>query len=164
MASACYCHFTSPIRRYPDLVVHRILKTAIEGKMTEKALAAYEEMAQNTSAQANVREKIADEAERKADDVKKCCFAERVLGQSFDAIISGVTERGIFCEMANTVEGFVSVEKLDDYFQFVAEKFCLTSANKTYSLGDKVRIVVANVNKQLAKIEFDLEKDIAEEQ
>ena len=164
LASACYCHFTSPIRRYPDLVVHRILKTAIEGKMTEKALAAYEEMAQNTSAQANVREKIADEAERKADDVKKCCFAERVLGQSFDAIVSGVTERGIFCEMANTVEGFVSVEKLDGYFQFVAEKFCLTSANKTYSLGDKVRIVVANVNKQLAKIEFDLDKDIDEKQ
>ncbi len=160
LASACYCHFTSPIRRYPDLVVHRILKTALAGKMTEKALVAYDEMAENTSMQANIREKVADEAERKADDVKKCCYAERILGESFDAIISGVTERGIFCELSNTVEGFVSVEKLDGYFQFNAEKFCLSNDNATYRLGDRVRVKVANVNKQIAKIEFDLDKNI----
>ena len=125
LASNCYCHFTSPIRRYPDLVVHRILKTAVQGKMTDKALSAYTVMAKETSRQASVREKVADEAERKADDVKKCNYAERIVGQTFDAIISGVTEHGIYCELPNTVEGFVSVEKLGGYFTYNAQTFCL---------------------------------------
>lgn len=158
LSSNCYCHFTSPIRRYPDLVVHRILKTALDGKMTEKALHAYEDMADSAAFQSNLREKVADEAERKADDVKKCCYAERILGQSFEAIVSGVSERGIFCQLPNTVEGFVSVEKLDGYFQYDAAKFCLYNESLKFALGDKVFITVANVNKQTAKIEFDLAK------
>lgn len=154
LASNCYCHFTSPIRRYPDLVVHRILKTAICGKMTEKALVAYENMAEETARQASIREKNADEAERKADGVKKCCYAQRILGQSFDAIVSGVTERGIFCELPNTVEGFVSVEKLGGYFTYNAQQFCLFNDGARFALGDKIRVTVDCVNKQTAKIEF----------
>ena len=148
LASRCYCHFTSPIRRYPDLVVHRILKTAVSGKMTDKAVNAYAEMANAAAKQSSIREKIADEAERKADDVKKCAYAENILGQTFTARISGVTERGIYAELPNTVEGFISVEKLGGYFEFNPSLFCL--------YNDSIRTTAASVNKQACKIEFSL--------
>ena len=156
LASNCYCHFTSPIRRYADLVVHRIIKTAICGKMTEKALAAYEDMASRSAVQASAREKVADEAERKADDVCKCSFAETVLGNTYVGLISGVVERGVFVELPNTVEGFVSVEKLGANFVYDKERFCLYNDAVKYSLGDELTVTVASVNKQACKIDFDL--------
>lgn len=158
LASRCYCHFTSPIRRYPDLVVHRILKTAIAGKMTDKALRAYEDMVYDCAKQATIREKIADEAERKADDVKKCAYAETVIGKTFDALISGVTERGIYAELPNTVEGFIAVEKLGGRLTYNSQQFCLYNDAVKYSLGDKVKVQVISVNKQACKIDFDLIK------
>lgn len=158
LASRCYCHFTSPIRRYPDLVVHRILKTAIAGKMTDKALRAYEDMAYDCAKQATIREKIADEAERKADDVKKCAYAETVIGKTFDALISGVTERGIYAELPNTVEGFIAVDKLGGHLTYNPQQFCLYNDAVKYSLGDKVKVQVISVNKQACKIDFDLIK------
>ena len=156
LASKCYCHFTSPIRRYPDLVVHRILTTAILGKMTDKALRAYSDMAYDAAKQSNVREKLADEAERKADDVKKCAYAETVIGQSFDARISGVTERGIYAELDNTVEGFISVSDLGGCFSYNPQQFCLFNDAKRYALGDAIRITVTGVNKEACKIDFAL--------
>ncbi len=156
LASDCYCHFTSPIRRYPDLVVHRILKTAVAGKMTEKALDAYEEMTENAARQCNLREKTADEAERKVDDFKKCRYAQNLVGQTFPAIISGVIERGIFCELENTVEGFVSAETLGFNAKFDAKNFCLTVDGKRYGLGDPVLVTVQSVNLQTARIKFAL--------
>lgn len=156
LASKCYCHFTSPIRRYPDLTVHRVLKTAISGKMTEKALNAYKEMVFDAAKQSSMREKIADEAERKADDVKKCAYAQNIVGQSFKAVISGVTERGIFAELPNTVEGFISVDKLGGYFKFNPALFCLYNDGARYALGDEIEITVAGVNKAACKIDFDL--------
>lgn len=160
LASKCYCHFTSPIRRYPDLVVHRILKTAIAGKMTEKALRAYSEMAEETARQASARERVAAEAERKADDVKKCCYAQKLVGQNFSAIVSGVTEHGIFCELENTVEGFVPVEKLGGEFTYNPQRFCLVGNGARYALGDKIDVVVDSVNMQTFKINFLLAKNI----
>lgn len=156
LASKSYCHFTSPIRRYPDLVVHRILNTAIKGKMTDKALRAYTDMAYEASIQSNIREKLADEAERKADDVKKCAYAERVIGQVFPARISGVTERGIYAELDNTVEGFIPVSSLGDVFSFNPQRFCLFNEAKRYSLGDAVQIRVVGVNKETSKIDFEI--------
>lgn len=156
LASKCYCHFTSPIRRYPDLVVHRILKTAVSGKMTDKALRAYADMAFDAAKQSNIREKIADEAERKADDVKKCAYAQTVIGQSFAARISGVTERGIYAELDNTVEGFIPVANLGERFSYNPQLFCLYNDAVRYSLGDKIEIVVAGVNKEACKIDFEL--------
>lgn len=156
LASKCYCHFTSPIRRYPDLIVHRILTTAILGKMTEKAINAYTEMVYDSARQANIREKLADEAERKADDVKKCAYAETVIGQAFTARISGVTERGIYAELDNTVEGFVPIASLGDYFSYNPQQFCLFNEAKRYALGDEIRIVVVGVNKETSKIDFEL--------
>ena len=156
LASRCYCHFTSPIRRYPDLTVHRILKTAIAGKMTEKALRAYEDMAYDAAKQSSIREKIADEAERRADDVKKCAYAANLIGQSFDARISGVTERGIYAELPNTVEGFVAIEKLGQHLSYNREQFCLYGEGVRFSLGDPITITVESVNKQACKIDFDV--------
>ena len=159
LASRCYCHFTSPIRRYPDLIVHRVLKTAIAGKMTERAISAYETMTENCALQSSKMERNADEAERKAYDVLKCKYATKHIGETFDAIISGVTERGFFAELPNTVEGFVSITKLDGYFTFNAQKFCLTNGSIKYSLGDAVKIQIQSVNNSAYKIDFDLATD-----
>ena len=159
LASRCYCHFTSPIRRYPDLIVHCILKTAISGKMTEKALRAYEDMAYDGAKQSSIREKIADEAERRADDVKKCAYAANLVGQSFDALISGVTERGIYAELPNTVEGFIAIEKLGQRLTYNREQFCLHGDGAKYSLGDPITITVESVNKQACKIDFDVKSE-----
>ena len=154
LASKCYCHFTSPIRRYPDLVVHRILTTAVLGKMTDKALRAYEDMAFDAAKQSSIREKVADEAERKADDVKKCDYARHIVGQTFKARISGVTERGIYAELPNTVEGFIPVDNLGGSFKYNAQQFCLYNDGARYALGDEIEIVVVGVNKQACKIDF----------
>ena len=156
LASRCYCHFTSPIRRYPDLVVHRILKTAVSGNMTDKAFRAYEDMCYDAAKQSSIREKIADEAERKADDVKKCAYAQRVIGKTFDALISGVTERGIYAELDNTVEGFISVDKLGAHLSYNPQQFCLYNDAVKYSLGDRITICVESVNRQACKIDFQL--------
>ena len=113
-------------------------------------------MANAAAKQSSIREKIADEAERKADDVKKCAYTENILGQTFTARISGVTERGIYAELPNTVEGFISVEKLGGYFEFNPSLFCLYNDSIRYALGDEIQITVASVNKQACKIEFSL--------
>ncbi|MBO5866819.1 MAG: RNB domain-containing ribonuclease, partial [Clostridia bacterium] len=156
LASRCYCHFTSPIRRFPDLIVHRIVKTAVTGKMTEKASAAYDIMAEEGAVQSSRQERNADEAERKADDVLKCKYALKHIGETFDAIVSGVTERGLYAELPNTVEGFISIDKLPGYFSYNAQKFCLTNGSVKYSLGDSIQIVIQSVNKHAYKIDFDL--------
>ena len=156
LASRCYCHFTSPIRRYPDLVVHRILKTAISGKMTDKALRAYEDMCFEAAKQSSIREKLADEVERKADDVNKCAYAERVIGKTFTALISGVTERGIYAELPNTVEGFISVDKLGARLTYNPQQFCLYNDAVKFALGDSITIRVESVNRQACKIDFGI--------
>ncbi len=156
LASRCYCHFTSPIRRYPDLIVHRIVKTAVAGKMTEKAIGAYQIMATDCATHSSKMERNADEAERKADDVLKCKYASAHLGESYFAIISGVTERGIYAQLPNTVEGFVSVDKLGSYFNYNPQKFCLVNGSTKYSLGDTIKITIQSVNKSAFKIDFDL--------
>ncbi len=160
LSSQCYCHFTSPIRRYPDLIVHRVLKTAVGGKMTEKALRAYSEICEEASRQSSLTEKTADEAERKADDVKKCAYAERLIGDSFDAIISGVTENGIFAELPNTVEGFIETDKLAEKLVFDREKFMLFNESRKYALGDKIRVTMESVNRSACKIYFSPEKAV----
>ena len=160
LASRRYCQFTSPIRRYPDLTIHRILKTAVYGKMTEKALRAYADMAEDCAKQSSIREKVADEAERKADNVKKCQYAQTIVGQTFNAVVSGVNDNGIFCELPNTVEGFVSVDKLGGYFKYDRQRFCLYNDAVTISLGDKMQVVVEDVNVAQCRIEMSLaEKD-----
>lgn len=153
LASDCYCHFTSPIRRYADLTVHRMIKRALSGD--PRFTADDRRICREAALRASAREKSADEAERKADDVKKCAYASRIVGKEFEAVVSGVTERGLFAELPNTVEGFLSADKLGAV-QYDAERFCLRCASGRYSLGDKVRVRVSSVDRQACRIDFDL--------
>ncbi len=155
LAAECYCHFTSPIRRYPDLTVHRIIKTAIAGKMTDKAIDTYINLCRDAAPQCNLTEKNADEAERRADDVKKCAYAARLIGCTFEAYVSGVTERGIYAQLPNTVEGFIPIEQLG-CTEFDPENFCLYGDGVRIRLGDAVTVRVASVNRQACKIDFDI--------
>lgn len=157
LSSRCYCHFTSPIRRYPDLVVHRVVKSILCNKMTDKAVSAYEEMTERCAVQSSIREKVAMEAERKADDMLKCRYCLRLVGQCFDGRISGVTENGLFVELPDTVEGFIERNDLvEDDLTFDGSSYSLYNDNVRYRLGDEIRIKVLSVNMSACKIYFAL--------
>lgn len=144
LASKCYCHFTSPIRRYPDLFVHRSLKLVLEGK-AEKAQKLFEGIAHEAGADCSARERVADEAERKVDDLYKLAYMSERLGEVFDAVISGVTQHGIYCELDNTVEGLVPFEDLPkDRYEFFEDKFLLKGTRHSFKLGDTIKIEVAD--------------------
>lgn len=154
--SKCYCHFTSPIRRYPDLIVHRTLKQLINNVSIEEinksaafVLAAAE--------QSSVREKQADEAEREVDNFFKADYASRLIGQQYEGIISGVMEFGIFVELDNTLEGLVRTETLEqDYYRFDAITHSLRGKKRNFSLGDKVKVEIVSASKESRKIEMQL--------
>lgn len=155
LSSRCYCHFTSPIRRYPDLVVHRVVKSILCNKMTDKAVSAYEEMTERCAVQSSIREKVAMEAERKADDMLKCRYCLRLVGQCFGGRISGVTENGLFVELPDTVEGFIERNDLvEDDLTFDGSSYSLYNDNVRYRLGDEIRIKVLSVNMSACKIYF----------
>ncbi len=159
LASTCYCHFTSPIRRYPDLMVHRVLKTLIAGKMTDRAIKAYKGLCEDASLNSSITEKKAEEAERKAVDVKICQYASNLIGEHYSGVISGVTENGVFVELANTVEGFIRCDRLEGYnLQYNAKSFSLSNAGVCYQLGDKIEIVIESVNVSACKIDMALYK------
>lgn len=138
LASECYCHFTSPIRRYPDLFVHRAVKEVLHGG---NKLELYSENAHTAGIRCSERERIADEAERSVDNLYKLVYMEDRTGEIFDAIVSGVTDFGVFCELKNTVEGLIPIECLpDDGYEYIAEKFLLKGAKHSYRLGDAIRV------------------------
>ena len=154
LASRCYCHFTSPIRRYPDLFVHRSLKLVLD-KNTEKSQKLFAGIAHDAGADCSARERVADEAERKVDDLYKLAYMNERLGEEFDAVISGVTPHGIYCELANTVEGFVPLEDLPrDRYEFFEEKFLLKGAKHRYKLGDAVKIKAVDCDLGRMKVLF----------
>lgn len=164
LASSCYCHFTSPIRRYPDLIVHRVLKTLIAGKMTQKAINAYAEICSEGSVSCSIAERKAEEAERKAVDVKVCQYASTLVGQSFAGNISGVTEHGIFVELPNTIEGFVRVDNLVGYgYKYDRQKYQLTNGILVYSLGDEIIVTIESVNTLSCRIDMTIANAVDKE-
>ena len=143
LASKCYCHFTSPIRRYPDLFVHRALKCELHGD-GDKARLLYSPLLEKAGADCSERERIADEAERDVDDLYKLAYMSERLGEEFEAVISGVTSHAIYCELDNTVEGMVPLEDLpDDKYEFIEGKFVLKGKKYRFRIGDRVRVQIA---------------------
>ena len=157
LASDCYCHFTSPIRRYPDLVVHRVLKLILHGSMDDYTINRMNGFVQEACVQSSEREKIADEAERDADDMKKAEYAQKLVGMEFDGIISGVTSFGIFVELPNTVEGLIRVEYLpEDIYEYDQKNYALVGKHHKFTLSQQVKIRVVSSDVLSRKIDFDL--------
>ncbi len=153
LASECYCHFTSPIRRYPDLFVHRAIKAVLSGEKFAKL----ESFARAAGVDCSARERVADECERKVDDLYKLYFMAERLGEEYDAVISGVTAFGIFAELDNTVEGFIPLEDLpNDSYAYYEEKFTLAGSQYSFKLGGKVRIKVADCDLGRMRVIFKL--------
>ena len=159
LATNYYCHFTSPIRRYPDLQIHRIIKETIRGRMNDKRMEHYDEILNEVAKHSSEMERRADEAERETIKLKKVEYMEEHIGEEFDGVISGVMEWGIFVELPNTVEGLVRVTELkDDFYAFYEESYELVGevTNKRYKLGQKVRVKVLNTDKIMRTIDFGL--------
>lgn len=156
LASECYCHFTSPIRRYPDLVVHRAVKNLLKGGVDDSTLKKMTEFVKIAATHSSEREKLADEAERDVDDMKKAEYAKTLIGREFDGIVSGVTSFGIFVELPNTVEGLIRLENLpEDYYVFDEKKYTLFGKRNRFTLSQKIKISVAAADPETGKIDFD---------
>lgn len=153
LAAKFYCHFTSPIRRYPDLSIHRIIKEYLKSGID--ALGKFKGFALDSAENSSIREQVADEAEREIDDLKKAEYMRDRIGECFDAVVSGVTEFGVFAELSNTCEGLIRAENLpDDSYDFHANKFALIGQNHVFRLGDPIKIKVAGVDMSSYKAEF----------
>ena len=159
LATKNYCHFTAPIRRYPDLMIHRIIKESIHGKLNKKRIKELEEILPGMAEHCSKRERVADEAERETDDLKKVEFMLDKLGEEFDGIISGVTNYGIYVQLPNTVEGLVRISTIeDDYYVYNEKHYCLIGerTRRILRLGDSVRVKVAKVDLIMRNIDFVL--------
>ena len=153
-----YAHFTSPIRRYPDLAIHRIMTDLLKGTEKETMILRYTDFAERASKQSSEREVIAMQIERKAEDCYKAEYARRHLGECYEGTISGVTQRGLFIELDNGVEGFVPASSLTPSGTSLTEGVRLTdpASGKTWSLGDKMMITVVRADVNLGKIDFEV--------
>ena len=163
LGSKCYTHFTSPIRRYPDLEVHRLLRKYLyENKIDNETIDYYNANLDYIAGQASEREQASVDAEREVDDMKMAEYMEKHIGEEFDGVISGVESFGLFVELDNLIEGLVHVNSLKgDYYNYVEELLCLIGQNtkKRYTLGDKVRVKVVGASKEARTIDFELVGD-----
>ena len=157
LAAKYYTHFTSPIRRYPDLQIHRIIKECLNGKMDGKRVSHYEKILPEVSVKTSALERRADEAERETDKMKKVQYMEQFIGEEFEGVISGVTNWGFYVELPNTVEGLVHVNELHgDYYVFNEERMELRGemSGKTYKLGQKIQVMVTGTDRLTKTIDF----------
>ncbi len=157
LAANYYTHFTSPIRRYPDLQIHRIIKENLHGELTKKRVAHYEKILPEVAVWTSSRERLADEAERETDKAKKVQFMERHIGEEFTGVVSGISNYGFYVELPNTVEGMVRLANLDgDYYVFDEEHYELVGerTRKKYKLGQTVKVQVVSVDRYLKTIDF----------
>ena len=167
LAAQYYCHFTSPIRRYPDLQIHRIIKEQLNGKLTEKRSEQLANIVEYASNQSSEREREADLAERDVHDYYKAVYMEERIGKEYDGIVSSVTSFGMFVELENTVEGLVRmVDMNDDFYNYNEDTYSLIGerTKNVYRIGDQVRIKVSKVNVDFREIDFELvnQKDAQE--
>ena len=159
LASKCYCHFTSPIRRYPDLCIHRIIKLILNGGYPE-AVERFSEFVQDAAAQSSDRERRAADAEREVDDLYMTMYMSERIGKVYNAVISGVTAFGLFAELNNTIEGFIPIESLFGNYTFDADRFRLVGNNTAYTIGECITIKVVDVDFERRRTEFRLLKKI----
>ncbi len=159
LATKYYCHFTSPIRRYPDLQIHRIIKENIHGGISEKRVKHYDSILAGVAQMCSANERRADEAERDADKLKMTEYMSEHIGETFEGVISGITNWGMYVELPNTIEGMVRITSIsDDYYYYDEEKYELVgeATKKKFKLGEKVKIVVVKTDKLLRQIDFEL--------
>ena len=162
LSTEFYTHFTSPIRRYPDLIVHRLLKTYIKNKLNKFNQASLENSLNNSSEHLSMTERRSEDAEREVEDLMKCKYMRRFIGDEFEGNISSITDFGIFVELDNTVEGLFMYKFSDDHFEYIEDslKAFNTANKKFYSIGDRVKIEVRDVDIYQKNIDFDiLEED-----
>lgn len=164
LACQYYCHFTSPIRRYPDLQIHRIIKEQLRGRLKEKRIEHYDERLPEVAKHSSRMERRAEEAERETDKLKKAEYMEERIGEIYEGVISGITQWGIYVELPNTVEGLIHVAALPgDYFCYDENTYEMVGQNtgKTYKLGERIRIQVKSVDLFAKTIDFMIpEEDV----
>lgn len=160
LSTEFYTHFTSPIRRYPDLIVHRLIRTyLIENKIDNTTQELWKEKLPEIAEHSSNMERRAVEAERETDELKKAEFMEDKIGQEYDGMISSVTNFGIFVELPNTIEGLVHVSYLtDDYYHYDEQHYAMIGerTGKVYRIGDEITVRVINVNKDERSIDFEI--------
>ena len=161
IASKYYCHFTSPIRRYPDLFIHRIISNYLENKynVSDEFKNEYKAKAEQRATSSSDREKIATKVERESEDIKKAEYMENKVGEEYEGIVSSITQFGMFVELDNTVEGLIRFEHLgNEYFIYDENRKILIGekSKKTYKVGDKVKIRVISASKLLRQIDFEI--------
>jgi len=165
LAADYYSHFTSPIRRYPDLIIHRIMKEYIHGRFDEKRNEYYSNALPNITKHCSERERSAEEAEREYEDLKKAEYMQQHIGETFNGIVSSITSFGMFVELDNTVEGLVRLTSMDDDFYDFDEKLQVligVRTGKVYRIGDVVEVVVANADPKTRQIDFILAGNVHE--
>ncbi|MDE5931881.1 MAG: S1 RNA-binding domain-containing protein, partial [Lachnospiraceae bacterium] len=153
------CHFTSPIRRYPDLQIHRIIKEQLRGRLSEKRLAHYQEKLPAVAERSSKMERRAEEAERETDKLKKAEYMEKHIGEIFEGVISGITSWGVYVELPNTVEGMIHVSKLPgDYFYYDESTYEMVGQDtgRKYRLGESLKVCVDGVERMTRSIDFSI--------
>lgn len=161
LAAKYYCHFTSPIRRYPDLQIHRIIKETLRGKMTEAKIQHYKGILEEVARQSSAMERWAEEVERETIKMKKAEYMKQHIGEAFEGTVSGVTEWGFYVELDNTVEGLVHVNSLtDDYYTFDKDRYCLVGdmTGRAYRMGQRVKVWVENADENTKTVDFKIER------
>ncbi len=159
LSAKYYCHFTSPIRRYPDLQIHRIIKENLNGKLGEKRVQHYEKILFEVANHSSKTERRAEEAEREVEKLKKVEYMMDHIGETFEGVISGVTSWGMYVELPNTIEGMIRVSEMDDdYYIYDEERYQMIGEHtkKTYKLGQMVTVEVVNADKILRTVDFAL--------
>ena len=158
LATKYYTHFTAPIRRYPDLIVHRLVKDFIDNKLENISQSSLEKQLEKNAEHLSITERNSEECERDVEDLYKCKYMKKYIGEKFQGIISSITDFGIFIELENTVEGCFIYKFSDDHFEYIEQKLSCVNRdnNKRYKIGQKVLIEVKNVDLEKRNIDFDL--------